>query len=952
MTPSGIISREYGILRSVCHGRGRFQRLLLFVFLLACVLKVQAQSGPGGKILSVRGTVRDSLQRPVPGVVVSLIAGRDTLRTSSDTEGLFKFSRVSSKTFALHLSSIGYKKLDRSFSFGDAGEAVVIPPIVLSESVTELDEVKIRLKHGIKFREDTTEYHAGDYQVRPNDAVGKLLRVMEGMDVDNNKGTLKYQGKAVSTVRINGKEYAASDMAQVLKSLPADIVDKIQIIDDYGDMARLTGIREGEATKVLNITTRTDRSVGATLYSSVSYGNNNNLLGSLFLQNFNANRQLGLSGSFSNSHFRAYDIPASFGSDRPSEPGYSRSLGPGINFRDQLSKNIQLTLNYAYSDNSNRNSNNSYGQNNTTLGVNNFIDQSKSFSGNKSHNLNAQLDYKIDTNNTLQVTLGFTESEGTNNADSYRRNINKYTTGFEHQEIEALNGGKSKSPNLRLTSMFVHKFRKKDRLFSVQYALGNVSDESENEGKNTFRFYADSTRNLLVSDSAAHIIATRNNESDTHRLNVNYTEPLSKSSRIEILARYDYRGNDSRAISDSVMADGTRFELSRLSNVFRYEQEQFSTGLNYRYKTKSLNLALGASLLRTSLSGRRQDRQQGRDLDASIRDTRIIPSFRASYGKTQSERLTLNYRASSSMPQFSQIQPFVDLTDANNVVIGNPDLKPSFSHVIDLSYNRFMKTGMGIGLNVSYSYEQDQIQSNIIQRLQTINQGGASISRSINETRFVNVSGADMISLGYNLSKGWKQKYNLNYGGQFGRNVNMAMSNDVLYKSKGWRVQQNLSANMSPVKNLDIFPSFSYSLNHTSSELQNAIRSTIHNYLFMLDVSAYLFESYRLNMTMNKSITRGYEQLGNPSPLLLGAGFYKEFFKKRSLTLGLNVNDLLNQNNSIQQSQTAAGYTNTLSANQGRTVTFSLGVNLQRWGGTPKRKGKTLQRRGDGSFIY
>ncbi len=923
---------------------------LCLVLMISFSLSVKGQSGSAS--FSVKGTVADSSGNSIPGVLVSLIAGKDTLKTSSSIDGKFTILKVPSRTFQIHLSSIGFKPWSKSFNIEDKGD-VSLPAIQMSASSTLLDEVNIRLKHGIKFKEDTVEYHASDYTLRKNDAVGRLLRVMEGMDVDNNKGTLKYQGKSITTVRINGKDYAASDLAQVMKNLPADIVDKIQIVDDYGEMAKLTGIKEGEPQKVLNITTLADRSVGTTLNGTLSYGNNRNLQANAFLMNFNANRQVGVSGTFSNTKFRSYAVPPSFGPEITADPGYSRAIGPGLNFRDQLSKKVQLSVNYSYFDNRNRNTNNSYGQNNSTLGVSNFINHSTSYSSNSVHNLMTQLDYNVDSANTLQLNVNWGTNKGVNENDSYRQNINNYTSGFEHQEIQAQNVGKNNAPNLTSSLLFVHKFRKKDRLFSLQYGL-NVSDsESEDEGKNTFRFFADTTKNQLVRDSSAHIIATRENDGLSHRLSANFTEPLGKSSRIEFLSQYNYSGNKSNAISDSVRADGSRFELERLSNIFHYHQEQLNTGVNYRFVNKKFNIALGARLLSTSMKGERLDRRAGANANASISDLRVIPAFRAAYSKTNSERLSMNYRATTSMPQFSQIQPFTDLTDANNIVVGNPDLKPSFSHVIDVNYSKFLqKQKASIGITVNYSYEQDRVQSNIIQRLQTITNGSESITRSINETHFVNLSGSQNFGLSYNLSKSWNAKYNVNYSGIITKSLSKAMSNNVVYDAHSFRQDHRLSANMTPIKDLDIFPSFGYSFNSTRSELQNSISSKIHNYSLALDATMVFLETYRAGFGMNKNITRGYEQLGNPSPFLLNVNIQKEFFKKRSLILAVVVNDLLNQNNIVQQTQTASGYTNTLSASQGRTIGFSISTNLQRWGGTPKRKGQVLKRRGDGSFIY
>src|SRR5207253_7688129 len=67
------------------------------------------------------------------------------------------------------------------------------------------------------------------------------------------------QGKAVSRVKVNGKDFFGGDVKTATKELPANIVDKIQVIDDYGDQATVSGIKDGDPDKVINITIKKDK---------------------------------------------------------------------------------------------------------------------------------------------------------------------------------------------------------------------------------------------------------------------------------------------------------------------------------------------------------------------------------------------------------------------------------------------------------------------------------------------------------------------------------------------------------------------------------------------------------------------------------------------------------------------------------------------------------------------
>jgi hypothetical protein len=115
-------------------------------------------------------------------------------------------------------------------------------------------EITIDNKPTVIYKTDTIEYIAMDYAIRENAKVDEILKKAEGFEVDLNGG-ITFNGKNVTKARLNGKDYMGGDVAQAVQSLPADIIERLQVVDDYGDQAGRTGIRSGEPEKVLNLTT-------------------------------------------------------------------------------------------------------------------------------------------------------------------------------------------------------------------------------------------------------------------------------------------------------------------------------------------------------------------------------------------------------------------------------------------------------------------------------------------------------------------------------------------------------------------------------------------------------------------------------------------------------------------------------------------------------------------------
>jgi hypothetical protein len=134
---------------------------------------------------------------------------------------------------------------------------IAINPPLISKKSTEV--VPQKLKHqnlvadmvtpqrptvsankAIVFKSDTVEYKGSTYVVNENESIDKLLKKMEGMQVDSN-GYIAKNGQSNIKIKLNGKEYTRGSVEQALKNLPADIVEKIQVIDDYSDQASKVG---------------------------------------------------------------------------------------------------------------------------------------------------------------------------------------------------------------------------------------------------------------------------------------------------------------------------------------------------------------------------------------------------------------------------------------------------------------------------------------------------------------------------------------------------------------------------------------------------------------------------------------------------------------------------------------------------------------------------------------
>ena len=949
--------------------------------MLSCQLF--AQNRPGGRragaqtpaplpppLISreVSGIVKDETGQTVIGALVTLKSKKDTLRTATNEDGIFIFKNVKYNIFNVTVESIGSQLVVKKYTYSDITAKVVLDQIILKSKTNELNEVKINGTPSIVYKTDTIEYKASDYHVRENATLDELLKKMEGMEVGSD-GSLTHQGQQITKAKLNGKEYAGGDVAQAIQNLPADIIEKVQIVDDYGDQAARTGIKEGDPQKILNVTTKADRSVGTTGRLTAQAGDDDRYNAQLFVQRINANQQIGLIGGIRNTvngvassgvqggatNGGGGGAGVGAGARGGSSPGTTQAGSPSFNYRDQWSKNVQVNSSYVYSFSNNNSINNSYGQRYTTFGPSNFVDQSTSERNSKGHQLHFEMEVNIDSANWLQITPTFSYSNSSNSSNSLTDNVNNYTTGFEHLVDRGISTSSSINTNYGLTALYLHVFKKPHRNFSIQQSITQTNSESNGGSDKDYRHYADSTQNVLTKDSLVNLLTSRKNNNTAYHTTVTYVEPINLISQIEFRGDMTRSNNNSRYVQDTVLANGQLKELTALSNIYNYSTTQERFTLSYRYNGTKVNLTLGATAIPFNLSGTKVDNINGVNTSSSRSNFRVIPAFHFAYIWSRTERIQITYSGANREPSFNEIQPFTDISNPLSPVVGNPDLKPTFTNSINASYNNYIANSkFTLALNANVSTVDNEITTNTLQIRQLIKDDPDPTKRvyqNINEVHYVNLDGAHSVVGRYMVAKQLDdRRYNLSLNGNITYSYTPAMSNNLLYHSTDWRFDERFGPRINPNDNIEINPYIAYDVDRTFTTALNSKATLYKTTQLAVDGKMYFLKTFQVNYSARKVFVTGITNSTNP--LVINAGFQKEFLQRKNLVFTFDMYDLLHQNNFIQQTVTATGVTNTVSNSLSRYFMFGIRLNLQKWNGRPTRNGREMQRRGDGSFIY
>jgi len=946
------------------------KKLCLILVLLLFTAKLFAQQGgfrrqsagntplpPPLAVREVSGIVKDSTDNMIIGAIVTLKSKKDTLRTATNSDGVFIFKNVKLATFVLTISEIGYQTTTRKYLNNDASKNVVLDPIILKTETKMLHQVNINGTPSITYKTDTVEYRASDYKVRENATVDELLSKMEGMEVGSD-GTLTHQGQQVTKARLNGKDFAGGNVAQAIQTLPADIVEKIQIVDDYGDEAARTGVKDGTPQKVLNITTRADRSVGDIGRITAGEGNDDRYDDRLFLQRIDANEQLGFIGNFRNTVNGVASTGLNAGSggtlgsstsSNGGSGGTTKTFAPSFNYRDDWSKKIEVNMSYTYNYNNVSSIVNSNGQQysdeNGTKGTTDFINNSTGSNKTGTHTFNFDMEYSIDSANYMRIQPNFSYSD---NNTSNQSQI--YDSGFINQT--SLNNTSSSVPNPSVGAIvfYQHLFKKKRRNISLQLSYTYSKTTTANTEDNNILYYQDSVRtgNPFL-DSLVHRVVERGNLTNNYRASLTYVEPLTAISQLEFNAQYIYHGYNSNAFTNNIDSLNRSVPIDSLTNIYSYSFVQSRFALNYRLNQKNYNLSLGATAIPTLLQGEREGFD---DVDHS--DFHLIPIFRFQYSWSNTERLAINYSGTPTEPTYNELQPVTDYTNPQNPVIGNADLKPSFTHSITTTFNDYVANSQfNFSTNITTSIVDDQVVTNNVLVPEYLNKNGKRDTTYVPYTHYVNLNGGYNINGNYNVAKQLdNREYNLELNGNVSYGHNIAMSNNIENYSNTWSYNERLGPRIDPNDWLEVNPYISYAVTKSSNTLPGAIYVDTKTLALNLTGRFYFFKTWMFGYSGSKNYVTGISQNLTKNPLVINATVEKEMFKKHNGILSIQAFDLLDQNNFVNKVITPTGYTDTKTNALSRYVMISFRLNLQKWSGAPKHNGKAMQRRGDGSFIY
>ena len=874
----------------------------------------------------IAGRVLDENGEPMVAVSVRLLSAADSslvagTGTMTDDNGKFLLNNLKRGNYLVHLTFLGYKPQYKAVRLLRVQPSAELGTVTLEPDVVMLQEaVVVGVVPPVVVKEDTLEYNADSFKAQPNAVVEDVLKKLPGVDVDDNGG-IKVQGKEVKKILVDGKEFFSDDPKVASKNLPANMIDKIQVVDRKSDEARFSGVDDGEEETVINLTVKKGMKQG---WFGAAQGGGGSLMEEfdpMYEVNGIANRfvnssQFTILGGYNNTNNQgASDLASSMfqGSNRIRSDG--RGMGKtgmvGGNFNtgnESETFRVGGSVNYMTSDRYYQSR--SEQQNFLTADSSSFVN---SFSENKniSHNLrmNFRLRWEIDTLTTLEFAPNFGFNKSLPEDGSVSQTMGGYrdaapTARDTANERSSLSEAIAHGYNLSGRLSFSRAFRSDPRRrFSFSFNYSGNRNEENGESYDLVLFYFQQN----VRDSIRNQVDDNTQNGKSYDVRATYVEPLSTHYYLDFVYQYRYNNNDADVyVYDTggiTVPDWEAVESPEadpnLSDVSRSRYQTHRGEVSLRGVYAKMNFSVGGNVEHQKretryLFGRNADN------DITTRTFNFSPSLRLRYRISKNKNLRADYRGNSTQPSARQLQQAPDMSNLLNIYQGNPDLKSSFRHRITLRYNAYNPdTYRTFTVNANANVTQNSISEKT-----TYTDEGGRIRTPIN----VNGDWSAGAWIYYDMPFKRNKKF------RFNSNTNVNYQNAVGFVSLSLDSQEtdkNVSRDVSVGERVSLRYSeehlnFSVEGNYSFEYINNTIQTSNNLFTSRFGARAALDCFFDCGLSFGTDCrytgTAGMADGYNQHKVIWNASVAYSLLKDKSLTLKFKVYDILQQSSNISRS--------------------------------------------------
>ena len=693
--------------------------ITLMLFLIASITFAQ---------IKVEGVVKDSIGNPLE--LANVIAINQVTKTLdsygiTNDKGLYKLNLKPNTFYKVQVSYIGKKTFEEIIAIANVN---IIKEFTLQND-TMLDEVELIYEMPVTVKGDTLVYNADFFKRETDKKLEDVLKRLPGVDI-NDDGEVEVEGKVVDKIMVEGKDFFDGDTKLATKNIPADAIDKVQVLKNYDEVGQLRNLRSNEDNIALNIKLKEGKKsfwfgevtagIGfeerylvhpKLFYYSPKYSVNiitdfNNIGEVPFTMrdyfNFSGGfrgvgRNSGTNFNVSSSDMgfltmqnnRAKSIDTKFGaanfSYSPKKTldlsGFAIYSGTKTNMQQNSVRQYIQSENGTITPPDESTTSNTHQQ--SDLGL---FKLSASYKPNSNNHLDYDVFGRLSKQNEFQDFFSSISSNvdqiQEQNPFSFNQNLNYYYTLNEKNifSFEAQHLWQDEDP-------FYNASLEQNAQFNFDGILGLDTNQS---GFNLAQDKRIKTNKLEAKLDYWYVL---NNKS-----NINFTFGMLLSSQKFNSEIYQILDNGSKFILDNAQAN--------VENDIKYNFSDAYLGFHYRLKTGIFTITPGFSIH----SYTSKNEQLGTETKNNF--FRLLPDFNTRVQLKKSENLNFRYNMQTSFTDVNQLAEGSVLNNYNALYQGNRNLEESLSHNLNLSYFSFnMFNYTNVHAFINYNKRIDQIRS-------------------------------------------------------------------------------------------------------------------------------------------------------------------------------------------------------------------------------------------------
>ena len=962
------------------------QRTVILALAL-CVfssLFAQKKDASGTALLNGKANISGNIidadsYAPIPQAAIQLFMMPDTTNvtgTVSDNSGHYSIQKLAAGNYLLKYTFLGYITQEKQFSVARSDREIDLGTLRMKVDTIMLNEAIIQAElPQMQVVDDTVMYNADAFTVPEGSVLEELIKKLPGVTIED--GTVKVNGKTVRRFLVDGKEFFDYDTNMAMKNLPVEMVDKVKTYERKSDLARVTGIDDGEEEMVMDLQVKPNMRRGwitnIDLGGGIPIGDNDYgewlkglYSGRLTINRFATDRQLSITANTGN--LSGY-----------SSRGGGGGAGNGLNYNTQVGVNFARNIGKAYKGRRNEyplelggniryNGSNSRSINESESETYLTSQTSQSFRNNHSSNHNSRdgidgslrLEWRPDTMTDIifRPTIQFNRNGSGQNSESVSFNADPHKNGmddplndYKRSEFEELmreigvnsqtNASKNNTRSYQISGQlqFNRKFNNKGRNLTFTTNFSFSENKNESFSANNQKYYQTHERDTIMN---------RFNDSPSKNNNISgrvmWSEPFSEYVFLQLSYQAQYRfqdtdrktyqfpskmyphWEDSWDLPDPEMM--IFYENDSLSRYQTYENFDQTIETQLRLNTDKITMNVGMSLL-PQHQGMKY-KYMGVDTIASRDIFNWTPTLNFRYRWTRQKSIQITYRGRTNQPSMDQMLAITDNSNPLNIRKGNPDLKPTFNNTLELNYQTNIQEKQR---NYSFRLSAGNTLRNISSKTEYDETTGVTTTQSVNMDGFWsnwNTRGDFTFSTAIanetlpqdhriNLSASTNAQYNHQEGYMRSRTSNTSGvgQGSQLSTTRSVNAGQRLSASY---RNRWLDVSFNGNVNfqHSQNNLQTTNNTDTWTYSYgpSIDVRKASWKNLRLNTDITMRSRRGYSSATyNRDDLIWNMQLSVNVMKRNAGTISLQWYDILNQTTNVNRNVSATGRSDTKNNN-------------------------------------